>query len=51
MLFTKPFKFFVYAQVYVMDYYVMNMEMVESNVYVLVGSEQESESDDGAEVK
>ena len=41
MLFMKPFKFFGYIQVYVMDYYVMNTEMAESNVYVVVGSEQE----------
>ena len=31
-------RFFVYIQVYVVDYCVTNMEMVESNVYVLVGS-------------
>ena len=35
MLFMKLFKFFVY----IMDYYVTNTEMVESNVYVVVGSE------------
>ena len=29
-LFAKPFKFLVYVWVYVMDYYVMNTEMVES---------------------
>ena len=46
----KPFKFFAY-RVYIMDYYVTNTEMVESKVYVLVGSEQESESSDSAEVK
>ena len=33
-----------------MDYDIMSMEMVESNVYVLVGSERELESDDIAEV-
>ena len=38
----KLFKFYVYVQVYVMDYDVMNTEMKESNVYMLVESEQES---------
>ena len=42
----KSFKFYVYVLVYVMDYGVMNTEMVESNVYVLVDSEWESETDD-----
>ena len=34
-----PFKVFAYIQIYVMYYYVTNMDMVEFNVYVLVGSE------------
>ena len=34
-----------------MDYYVTNMETAASNVHVLLGTEQESESDDSAEVK
>ena len=46
MLFMKLFKFFVYVQIYVIDYNVTNMEMAETNVYVLLGSERESESDD-----
>ena len=49
--FTKPFKFFIYIKIYVMDYYVTNTEMAASNVHVLLGSEQESESDDSTEVK
>ena len=47
----KPFKFFVYAQVYIIDCNVPNTEMAGSNVYMLVNLEQESESDDIAEVK
>ena len=50
MLFMKPFKVFVYIQVYVIDYDVTNTEMVDSNVYVLVVSKWESQSDDIAEV-
>ena len=33
-----------------MDYDIINMEMVKSNVYALVSSERESESDNIAEV-
>ena len=29
MLSMKLFRFFVYVQVYVMDYYIMNKEMVK----------------------
>ena len=47
----KPFKFFVYVQIYVMYYYITNMEMAESNAYVLLGSEQKSDYDDSTEVK
>ena len=46
----KLIKFFVYIQVYIMEYYVTNVEMVESNIYVVVGSEQESQYDDITEV-
>ena len=42
---------FVYAQVYILYYYVTNTEMAKSNVRVLLGSERESESNDSAEVK
>ena len=48
MLFTKPF---VYIESYVMNYYVTNAEMLGYNVHVLLGSEQESESDKSAEIK
>ena len=50
----KRFKYFVYILVYstyVMNNYIMIIKIVESNVYLLVGSEQESESDDSTEVK
>ena len=43
--------FFVYIQPYVMNNYVTNTEMVSSNIHVLLGSEQESESVDSAEIK
>ena len=39
ILFVKPFKFSVHVQVYIMDYYIMNTEMEESNVYRLVSLE------------
>ena len=32
MLFMKLFNLFIYVQVYVMHYYIMNKEMVECNV-------------------
>ena len=51
MLFMKLFKLFVYVQIYIMYYYVTNTEMVESNVYMLFGLEQKSDSDNSAEVK
>ena len=41
MLFMKLFKLFVYVQVYIMDYYIMNKEMVECDVYGFVSSESE----------
>ena len=47
----KLFKFYAYKQIYVMYYYVTYMEIVESNVYVLLGSEQKSHSNDSPEVK
>ena len=47
----KLFKFFVYVQLYIMNYYITNTKMEESKVHTLVGSGQESESDDSAEVK
>ena len=50
-LLTKLFRFFVYVQVYVIAYDVMNTEMVKCNVYVLVSTEQESESDNSTEMK
>ena len=34
-----------------MDYNVMNTEMMESNVYMLVDSERESESNDITKLK
>ena len=37
--------------VYAMHYYITSTEMVESNLYVLVGSEQESDSSKSAEEK
>ena len=46
----KPFKCFIYVQVYVMDYYIMNMEMAKSKIYMLVSSERELESDYSAEM-
>ena len=47
MLFMKLFKFlFTYSFTYVMNYYITNKEMQESKVHTLVGSGQESESDD-----
>ena len=42
----KLFKLFVYVQVYVMDYYIMNKKMVECDVYGFVSSEPESEFSD-----
>ena len=50
MLFMKPLKFFIYVQAYVMDYDVSNMENAESNVYLLIGIEQASESGSISEV-
>ena len=51
MLFMKPFKFFVfYIHIYIMYYYITNMEMVESNAYILLNSEQKSDSNNSAEV-
>ena len=46
MLFMKLFKLFVYVQVYVMHYHIMNKEMVECNVRRFVSSEPESEFSD-----
>ena len=42
----KQFKLLVYVQVYIMDYYIMNKEMVECDVYRFVTSEPESEVSD-----
>ena len=50
-MFMKLLKFFVYIQVYVMDYDVISTEIAESNVYVLVGSERELESNNITKVK
>ena len=41
MLFIKLFKLFVYVQVYIMDNYIVNKEMVECDVYGFVSSESE----------
>ena len=41
MLFMKLFTLFVYIQVYVMHYYIINKEMVECDVYGIVSSEPE----------
>ena len=49
MLFMKLFKFlFTYVQLYIMDYYIMNKEMVECDVRGFVSSEPESEFSDSA---
>ena len=42
----KLFKLLVYVQVYIMDYYIMNKEMMECDVYRFVTSEPESEVSD-----
>ena len=36
----KPLKFFVYIQIYIMDHDVTNMEVAESNIYVLAGQNE-----------
>ena len=38
MLFIKLFIDFIYVQVYIMDNYIMNTEIVECNVYRFVSS-------------
>ena len=48
MLFIKLFKLFVYVQVYIMDYYIVNKEMVKCDVYGFVSSEPESEFSNNA---
>ena len=49
-MFMKLLKFFVYIQVYVMDYDITNKKL-RTNISVLVGSERELESNNIAEVK
>ena len=42
MLFIMLFRFiFMYVQLYIMDYYIMNKEMVERDVCGFVSSESE----------
>ena len=49
MLFIKLFRFlFMYVQLYIMYYYIMNEEMVERDVCGFVTSEPESEFSDNA---
>ena len=48
MLFIKLFKLFVYVQLYIMDNYIVNMEMVECDVYRFVSSEPKSEFSNNA---
>ena len=51
MLFTKPFKFFVYIQVYLMDYYVTNKKWWNLTYMCRLAQNKKSKSNDGAEVK
>ena len=44
----KLFKLLVYVQIYVMDYYIMDKEMVECDVYRFVSSEPKSEFSDSS---
>ena len=48
MLFMKLFKLLVYVQVYIVDYYIMDNEMLDCNVYRFVSSEPESELSDSS---
>ena len=47
----KLLKFFAYVQIHVMYYYITNTEIMESKVYMLLGSEWKCDSDNSAEVK
>ena len=52
MLFTKPFKFFVYVQVYSMDYYVTDKKWWNLTYTCRrLAQNKKSKSNDSAEVK